>query len=165
MRTIAEWEELQALVVGWKSYPTILRQIVGAAKQETRVIVVYTTPDNPTSLTSYLAAGGVDTVNVTFLAAPVNSVWSRDYGHWSAYTNDVDSLITIDWIYNRPRPSDDAVPGVISNYLGTPLYQTTTAPWEPTFATSATPALTWPAMMTCTPARKSKLMYPKWMSR
>jgi agmatine deiminase len=130
VRTIAEWEELQALVVGWKSYPTILRQIVGAAKQETRVIVVYTTPDNPTSLTSYLAAGGVDTVNVTFLAAPVNSVWSRDYGHWSAYTNDVDSLITIDWIYNRPRPSDDAVPVVISNYLGTPLYQTTTTPWD-----------------------------------
>lgn len=130
VRTIAEWEELQALVVGWKSYPTILRQIVGAAKQETRVIVVYTTPDNPTSLTSYLAAGGVDTVNVTFLSAPVNSVWSRDYGPWSAYTNDVDSLITIDWIYNRPRPSDDAVPVAISNYLGTPLYQTTTAPWN-----------------------------------
>ncbi len=130
VRTIAEWEELQALVVGWKSYPTILRQIVGAAKQETRVIVVYSTPDNPTSLTSYLAAGGVDTVNVTFLAAPVNSVWSRDYGPWSAYTNDVDSLITIDWIYNRPRPSDDAVPVAVSNYLGTPLYQTTTAPWN-----------------------------------
>ena len=130
VRTIAEWEELQALVVGWKSYPSILRQIVGAAKQETRVVVVYTTPDNPTSLTSYLAAGGVDTVNVTFLAAPVNSVWSRDYGPWSAYTNDVDSLITIDWIYNRPRPSDDAVPVAVSNYLGTPLYQTTTAPWN-----------------------------------
>jgi agmatine deiminase len=130
VRTIAEWEELQALVVGWKSYPTILRQIVGAAKQETRVIVVYATPDNPTSLTNYLAAGGVDTVNVTFLAAPVNSVWSRDYGPWSAYTNDVDSLITIDWIYNRPRPSDDAVPVAISNFVGTPLYQTTTAPWN-----------------------------------
>lgn len=130
VRTIAEWEELQALMVGWKSYPTILRQIVAAAKQETRVIIVYTTPDTQTSLINYLAAGGVDTVNVTFLAAPVNSVWSRDYGPWSAYTNDVDSLITIDWIYNRPRPSDDAVPVAISNYVGTPLYQTTVAPWN-----------------------------------
>ncbi|MBK9400060.1 MAG: agmatine deiminase family protein [Bacteroidetes bacterium] len=130
VRTIAEWEELQALVVGWKSYPTILRQIVAAAKVETRVIIVYTTPDNPASLTSYLASGGVDTINVTFLAAPVNSVWARDYGPWSAYTNDVDSLITIDWIYNRPRPSDDAVPVAVSNYIGTPLYQTTTAPWN-----------------------------------
>lgn len=130
VRTIGEWEELQALVLGWKTYPTILRQIVAAAKQETRVIIVYATPDNPTSLTSYLAAQGIDTVNVTFLAAPVNSVWARDYGPWSAYTNGVDSLITIDWIYNRPRPSDDAVPVAISNFVGTPLYQTTTAPWD-----------------------------------
>lgn len=130
VRTIAEWEELQALVVGWKSYPTILRQIVAAAKQETRVIIVYSSPDTQTGLINYLAAGGVDTVNVTLLAAPVNSVWSRDYGPWSAYTHDVDTLITIDWIYNRPRPSDDAVPVAISNHVGTPLYQTTTAPWN-----------------------------------
>lgn len=130
VRTIAEWEELQALMVGWKSYPSILREIVRAAKQETRVVIVYASPDTQTSLMNYLAAGGVDTVNVTFLNSPLNSVWSRDYGPWSAYTNDVDSLITIDWIYNRPRPQDDAVPVAISNYLGTPLYQTTTAPFD-----------------------------------
>ena len=130
VRTIAEWEELQALVIGWKTYPTILREIVRAAKTETKVIIVYTSPDNVTSLTAYLAASGVDTINVVFLNASLNSVWSRDYGPWSAYTNDVDSLITIDWIYNRPRPQDDLVPVAISNYLGTPLYQTTTAPWN-----------------------------------
>lgn len=128
VRTIAEWEELQALMVGWRSYPSILRQIVAAAKQQTRVIVVYASPDSPASLTAYLAAGGVDTVNVTFLNAPVNSVWSRDYGPWSAYTNDVDTLITIDWIYNRPRPADDAIPSVISSHINTPIYQTTVAP-------------------------------------
>lgn len=130
VRTIAEWEELQALMVGWRTYPSILREIVRAAKQETRVIVVYASPDSPASLTNYLAAGGVDTINVTFLNAPLNSVWSRDYGPWSVYTNDVDSLLTIDWIYNRPRPSDDAVPVAVSNYLNTPLYQTTTTPWN-----------------------------------
>jgi len=128
VRTIAEWEELQALMVGWRSYPSILRQIVAAAKQQTRVIVVYASPDSPASLTAYLAAGGVDTVNVTFLNAPVNSVWSRDYGPWSAYTNEVDTLITIDWIYNRPRPADDAIPSVISSHINTPIYQTTVAP-------------------------------------
>jgi agmatine/peptidylarginine deiminase len=128
VRTMAEWEELQALVVGWKSYPSILREIVRAAKASSRVIVVYESPDNVNSITNYLAAGGVDTVNVTLLNAPLNSVWSRDYGPWSAYTNDVDTLITIDWIYNRPRPEDDAVPQVISNLIGTPFYATSTAP-------------------------------------
>ncbi len=130
VRTIAEWEELQSLMIGWKSYPGILREIVRAAKQETRVIIVYTSPDTQTSLMNYLAAGGVDTVNVTFLNNPVNTIWSRDYGPWSAYTNDVDTLITIDWIYNRPRPADDAVPVAIATHLNTPLYQTTTAPFD-----------------------------------
>lgn len=130
VRTIGEWEELQALVIGWKSYPSILREIVRAAKQETRVIIVYTSPDTQTSLINYLASSGVDTVNVTFLNNPVNTIWSRDYGPWSAYTNDVDTLITIDWIYNRPRPADDAVPGAIASYINSPLYQTTTAPYD-----------------------------------
>lgn len=130
VRTIAEWEELQALVLGWKDYPTILREIVRAAKQETRVIIVYTTPNTVTSLTNYLAAAGIDTVNVTFVNNAVNTIWSRDYGPWSAYTNDVDTLITIDWIYNRPRPADDAIPGVVASLLNTPLYQTTTAPYD-----------------------------------
>lgn len=130
VRTIAEWEELQALMIGWKTYPSILRQIVAAAKQQTRVIVVYNTPDSPSSITNYLAAGGVDTVNVTFLNAPLNSVWSRDYGPWSAYTNDVDTLVTIDWTYNRPRPADDAVPSAVATFLNTPIYQTTTVPYR-----------------------------------
>ena len=79
VRTIAEWEDLQALVIGWKTYPSMLREIVRAAKNETKVIIVYTSPDNATSLTSYLAAGGVDTVNVVLLNASLNTVWSRDY--------------------------------------------------------------------------------------
>lgn len=128
VRTIAEWEELQALLVAWKSYPSILRQIVKAAKTETRVLIAYEAPDSPASLTSYLAAGGVDTVNVTFLPVPINSVWSRDYGPWSVYTNDVDTLATVDWIYNRPRAEDDAVPSAIATLLGTPFYQTLTPP-------------------------------------
>ncbi|MCE2846585.1 MAG: agmatine deiminase family protein [Sphingobacteriales bacterium] len=130
VRTMAEWEELQALLVAWKSYPSILREIVRAAKTETRVLIAYSGTDTEASITAYLAAGGVDTVNVDFLGTPVNSVWSRDYGPWSVYTNDVDSLLTIDWIYNRPRPADDAVPVAVANLIATPLYQTTTAPWN-----------------------------------
>ncbi len=130
VRTMAEWEELQALLVAWKSYPNILREIVRAAKTETRVLIAYSGTDTEASITAYLAAGGVDTVNVDFLGTPVNSVWSRDYGPWSVYTNDVDSLLTIDWIYNRPRPADDAVPVAVANLIATPLYQTTTAPWN-----------------------------------
>lgn len=125
VRTIGEWEELQGLLIAWTSYQNMLREIVRAAKEETRVYILSA---NPTSVINYLAAGGVDTVNVSILNIPFNSVWSRDYGPWSAYTNDVDTLVTIDWIYNRPRPLDDAVPVGIATQLGTPLYETTSSP-------------------------------------
>ncbi len=125
VRTMAEWEELQGLLIGWTSYPSMLREIVRAAKNECRVYIL---TNNQQSVISYLASGNVDTVNVSFINAPFNSVWSRDYGPWSAYTNDVDTLVTIDWIYNRPRPNDDNVPVVMANLLATPLYQTTVAP-------------------------------------
>lgn len=127
VRTIAEWEELQGFLITWTSYTAMLSQIVAAAKPETRVYIV---TNNPAGVISTLATYGIDTVNITFLNVPYNSVWARDYGPWSAYTNDVDSLITIDWIYNRPRPLDDAIPPLIATALNTPVFQTTTAPWD-----------------------------------
>ncbi len=127
VRTIAEWEELQGLTISWTSYNSMLREIVRNAKEETRVYIL---TSNPSSTINYLATGGVDTVNVTCLQIPFNSVWCRDYSLWSAYTNDVDSLISIDWIYNRPRPADDTSPVQLSAAVGVPVYQTTTAPWD-----------------------------------
>lgn len=128
VRTIGEWEELQGLLITWTSYSSMLKEIVRAAKTETRVYIVCS---NAQTVISYLnQPPAVDTVNVSFVIAPFNSVWSRDYGPWSAYTNDVDTLITIDWIYNRPRPLDDMIPVTIATQLGTPLYQTTTSPWD-----------------------------------
>lgn len=127
VRTIAEWEELQGILIGWTSYPSILREIVRAAKTECRVYVV---TNNEQSVINYLNSGNVDTINVSFVNTPFNSVWSRDYGPWSAYTNDVDTLVTIDWIYNRPRPDDDNVPVAIAGLLNTPLYQTTMSPYS-----------------------------------
>lgn len=127
VRTIGEWEELQGFTITWTSYQSILKEIVRAAKAETRVYIICS---NPSTVISYLATNNIDTVNVTCMQVPYNSVWSRDYGPWSGYTNDVDTLITIDWIYNRPRPLDDEVPAAIATQLNTPFYQTTTAPWD-----------------------------------
>lgn len=128
VRTIGEWEELQGLMITWAQFNSMLKEIVRAAKQETRVYIVCSNVQN---VINYLnIAPAVDTVNVSFIVAPFNSVWCRDYGPWSAYTNDVDTLITIDWIYNRPRPLDDVLPLTISNTLGTPFYETTQSPWD-----------------------------------
>lgn len=42
----------------------------------------------------------------------------------------MDSLILVDWIYNRPRPLDDVTPTAIAAAFGLPIYETKTPPWD-----------------------------------
>lgn len=132
VRTMAEWEELQALVITWRSQPVILTEIVKAAREECRVIICCNIQDSIPAAQNRLIAAGVDiSSNVEFLLVPNNSIWVRDYGPNCVYANDVDSLYIIDWIYNRPsRPLDNALPEKIANYLDVPIYTTTVAPTD-----------------------------------
>jgi agmatine deiminase len=130
VRTIGEWEELQGFTITWAQFTTMLTEIVRAAKLETRVYVIVSSTSQRTSAINTLAAAGVDTINVSFVIRGYDSVWSRDYGMWSVYTNDVDSLLTIDWIYNRPRPKDDTCHFALAALINSPLYKTSTTPWD-----------------------------------
>lgn len=127
VRTMAEWEEIQALTITWTSYQSILREIVRAAQLETQVYIVCS---DSTVVKNYLITNSVPLVNLHYVIAPFNSVWMRDYGQNCVYTNDVDSLLIVDWIYNRPRPKDDTIPGVLGRKFGIPVYTTTAAPYD-----------------------------------
>jgi len=127
VRTMAEWEELQAVVITWTSYLPILAQVVDYVQDECLVYIVCTDSNSvKNTLTSY----GVPLVNLRFIYTQFNSVWCRDYGPWIVYSNDIDSIKIIDWIYNRPRPLDDQVPVAIANYMGVPIHQTTQSPYD-----------------------------------
>lgn len=131
VRASAEWEEIDGLMVAWAGYTSILREIVRAARLETQVYIICGPQCNSTDSTSiknYLTSGSVPLSNIHFVYTGCNSIWSRDYGQWNIYTNDVDSLLLIDWIYNRPRPLDDVVPQTIANVFSLPLYNMNQAP-------------------------------------
>lgn len=126
LRTAAEWEEVQALVITWTGqYNTIQRKIVDAAQEECLVIIMCT---DSVAVKSHLTSNGVPDVNVDYIETGWNSIWIRDYGANSVYVNDVDSLILVDWIYNRPRPLDDVIPDEYGLYLGIDVYSTTANP-------------------------------------
>ncbi len=125
-RTMAEWEEIQSVVITWTSFQAILAEIVRNLQKECEVIIIC---NNETTVKNYLNGKGVDwTQNVSFLVTPYNSIWVRDYGPNPVYQDDVDSLYLVDWIYNRPRPNDDMVPIAVGNMLGLPVISTTVAP-------------------------------------
>lgn len=125
VRTMAEWEELSALQITWTTQQAILRQIVDYAQEE---CLVYIVCSDSNAVKTYLTQGGVPHTNVKFLITGFNSIWCRDYGPWSVYSNVMDTLRFVDWIYNRPRPLDDATPTFVANYMGIPIHQTINSP-------------------------------------
>lgn len=126
VRTMAEWEELDGVVITWRAYYSILAQIIDALKDNTHVFIVC---NDSIATQLYLSSKGVSFEdNVSFFELPSNSVWIRDYGPNSAYLNDVEEFVFIDWIYNRPRPLDDIIPGVLAEELSIPIYSTDLPP-------------------------------------
>lgn len=135
VRTMAEWEELDAIAVTWYASTNgrrdLLTEIVRAAREECRVIVICNTQSTQVQAQNYLINKGVDlSSNVEFMLAPYDNIWIRDYGPHSVYAYDVDSMYLVDWIYNRDRPKDDQIPGYLGQHLGVPVYATTTAPYD-----------------------------------
>jgi agmatine deiminase len=133
VRTMAEWEELQAVLVTWNgqaAWMDILVEIIRAAREECRVVVNCNSQSTVTSAQNKLTAANVDiSSNVDFIVVPNNSIWVRDYGPNCVYANDVDSLYFVDWIYNRPaRPKDDSLATNGALHFGVPLYRTLLAP-------------------------------------
>lgn len=128
IRTAAEWEEIQALVVTWRDFKPVLAEIIRYAQEECKVIVhttdIVTTQSELTN--TYGVAIGP---NIQFIQQPSNTLWIRDYGANTAYLNDVDSLFLVDWKYNRPsRVQDDTIPRAYARALNLNLLETTLAP-------------------------------------
>lgn len=129
VRTMAEWEEIQAVAISWtQQYEEILAEIVRHSAPECTVIVIAA---NPNYVRQFLQSANIPPDNVEIINAPYNSVWIRDYGPWTVYHNDVDSLMIVDWIYNRPwRPQDDLIPTVLAEHFNLPIYEATQAPYD-----------------------------------
>ena len=127
VRTMAEWEEIEYLVVNYRAYETTVREIIRYAVEEVDVICV-TSDSN--YVKGQLSSQNIPLTRVHFLQVPSNSIWIRDYGANTVYREEVDTLKLVEWIYNRPRPLDDQVPVEYANMLGVDLYSTTTPPWD-----------------------------------
>lgn len=127
VRTAAEWEEMQGVIISWQSYTSALTEIVRHAVQECRVYIV---TQNQSSVQNTLTNAGIALDSVSFLNEPSNSVWIRDYAAFGVYADQVGELYFVDWIYNRPRPYDDVIPAALASEMGVTLYQTTTSPYD-----------------------------------
>ena len=131
LRTAAEWEEIEVLTITWEGFSCILKQITAASVEECRVVIF---SENVSQTTSYLTGnscgGPVAMDSVEVVDAASNSIWIRDYGANTVYTEYNDGRVLVDWLYNRPRPDDDAIPDVLAAHMGLDLYSTIESPGD-----------------------------------
>ncbi|HEC81963.1 MAG TPA: hypothetical protein ENI42_06030, partial [Thermoplasmatales archaeon] len=64
---------------------------------------------------------GVNLDHCSFLIAPSNTYWTRDYGPWFIFDGNNEQAV-IDFTYNRPRPDDNAIPAAYAADQGLPIY-------------------------------------------
>jgi agmatine/peptidylarginine deiminase len=118
IRQPAEFEPMEGVLI---RYPFgISTSIIAEMAEDVIVYCVVTSSQQPSAYT-LMANAGVNMGNVQFINCSTDTYWIRDYGPWFIFNGSNESGI-VDFIYNRPRPHDDAVPGYVGSYLGVDVY-------------------------------------------
>ena len=117
-RFVAEWEPAQAAVV---RYPfgqpaSLLKNL-----SEDALLYVITTAGSQSAAHNTLNSAGANMANVHYINANTDSYWTRDYAPWTIFESG-NQMKLIDFTYNRPRPNDNLIPGVIANQYNCGIY-------------------------------------------
>ena len=116
-RFVAEFEPMQGVMI---RYPLgIPTSLVVQLANNCQVYCVVSTSYQSQAQSTFQSAG-VNMDKVTFVNAPTDSYWIRDYGPWYIFEDRNPAIV--DNVYNRPRPNDDEISGVFANFWSIPMY-------------------------------------------
>jgi agmatine deiminase len=118
LRNVSEFDRMQGVLI---RYPFgISYNLIAELSQETNVTTIVSSSSAQNTVSNNYANQGVNLANCTFLIAPSNSYWTRDYGPWFVQVDDEISIVNFP--YNRPRPADDEIPVEVGTMLGVDVY-------------------------------------------
>ncbi|MGF3555127.1 MAG: agmatine deiminase family protein [Thermoplasmatota archaeon] len=119
VRQPAEFEPMEGVLI---RYPFgISYQIIAEMAEDVNVVTIVANNNEKNYVLTQYQNYGVNLDHCSFLIAPTDSYWTRDYGPWFIFNGDDEQGI-VDFIYNRPRPNDDQIPTVYGNNQGIPVY-------------------------------------------
>lgn len=119
VRPIAEFEPASHVLI---RYPLgIPTSLVAQFSNTAQVICIVGSSSVQNQAQSAFQSAGVNLGNVSFLVAPSNSYWTRDFGPWFIVDGN-DDISVVDFRYNRPRPNDDAIPSIFAQNFGFTYY-------------------------------------------
>jgi agmatine/peptidylarginine deiminase len=116
VRAQAEYEENDGLLIRWGTQNALLTEMTVAVTTLTpdaRMYIVVSGASQQASATTTLQGAGANLSRVSFITAPTDSIWIRDYG--PRFVDHGGQRAIVDHTYNRPRPNDNAFPSVLAN--------------------------------------------------
>lgn len=119
VRNVAEFDQMQAVLV---RYPFgIPIELVREMAEDIEVVTAVANSSQQQTVLIQYENENVNTDNCSFLIAPTDSYWTRDYGPWFVFDGNNEPGI-VNFPYNRPRPNDNDIPIRVSEMLGIDLY-------------------------------------------
>ncbi len=122
VRQPAQWEPSTGVLIRFDGYDFgIPASMILDMSGDVIIYTLCTAIEQPDAY-DYMFAAGINMDNVQFILCTTNSVWTRDYGPISIFSDGSYGLV--DHVYNRPRPEDDAASYTVGTELGVPVYGT-----------------------------------------
>lgn len=119
VRMVAEFEPMQAVLIRYTF--GIPYSLIREMAEDIEVVTLVANNSQANSVRNLYVANNVDTSHCSFLIAPTDSYWTRDYGPWFVFDGQNQPGI-VDFPYNRPRPNDNNVPPKVAQYLNINLF-------------------------------------------
>ena len=118
LRNSAEWEPSEGVII---RYPLgISYAIVAEMSEDLMVTTIVSSSSQATTVSNYYSSNSVNMANTQFLIAPTDTYWTRDYGPWFIFQDNV--MAIVDHVYNRPRPNDDVIPQAVGTAWGMSVF-------------------------------------------
>jgi agmatine deiminase len=119
IRQPGEFEPMQGVLI---RYPFgISYDVIKEMAEDVNVVTIVASVSERNTVQTQYQSHGVDISHCTYLIAPTDSYWTRDYGPWFIFNQDNEQGI-VDFTYNRPRPSDDQIPTRYGQNQSIPIY-------------------------------------------
>ncbi len=125
-RSIAEYEPNQGVIIRgtiqWgQTVFGIPLNLIKLFSEHITVYIICASENQQNTITNSLNNAEVNMDNVTFIIAPSNSYWTRDYSPWFIEYDDK-KIGIINFPYNRPRPDDNDIPIVLGDFFNLDVF-------------------------------------------
>lgn len=117
IRSIAEWERNQGVIVAYPYYSNyygtgfgVPVDLIAMMAEDVHVYIIYANASNLSTIQNEIAAGDVNTDNLSYHLIPSDTYWTRDFSPWFIEYGADKQVGIVNFDYNRNRPDDNNVP-------------------------------------------------------